>query len=198
MRIRAHLPSTWRAPGFEVALGWLWCGLGVALVEPWWSLGGALVEPWWSLGGALVEPWWSLGGALVWLCTPESMPSIWPCGGLVVALKWLWVALPGISAFCHRFQGACGRSLLRPAGRPWPAPDARRSAFPSPPLLRDRESWLRAGRGQRINDASGKCKLSQNRWSFDIRPVPRRPVNRWGHPTSAHRYDHSGLWHQPR
>src|ERR1019366_1068785 len=78
MRIRAHLPSTWLAPGFEVALGWLWCGLG-----------GALVEPWWSLGGALGEPWGSLGVALGWLCTPESMPSIWPCGGLGVALGGL-------------------------------------------------------------------------------------------------------------
>ena len=44
------------------------------------------MEPWWSLGGALVEPWGGLGVALGWLCTPESMPSIWPCGGLVVAL----------------------------------------------------------------------------------------------------------------
>src|ERR1035441_7787987 len=82
----------------EVALGGLWGGVGVALVEPWLSLGVALVG----------------------LCTPESMPSIWPCGGLVVALKWLWVVLPGISALCHRFQGAFGRSLLRPAGRPCP------------------------------------------------------------------------------
>ena len=32
--------------------------------------------------------------ALGWLCTPESMPSIWPCGGLGVALGWLGVALP--------------------------------------------------------------------------------------------------------
>ena len=41
---------------------------------------------WWSLGGALVEPWWSLGVALWWLCTPESMPSIWLVYGFVVAL----------------------------------------------------------------------------------------------------------------
>src|ERR1019366_3814131 len=44
-----------------------------------------------GLGGALVEPWWSLGGALGWLCTPESMPSIWPWGGLGVALGGLSV-----------------------------------------------------------------------------------------------------------
>src|ERR1039458_8100959 len=87
MRIRAHLPSTWLAPGFEVALGWLWCGLG-----------GALVEPWWSLGGALVWLWCGFGVALWWLCTPESMPSIWLWSGFGVALGWLWVALGGFSA----------------------------------------------------------------------------------------------------
>src|ERR1039458_1974579 len=62
-------------------ISWLKSGLGVALVEPWWSLGGALVEPW---GG--------LGVALGWLCTPESMPSIWLCGGLSVALGGFGVA----------------------------------------------------------------------------------------------------------
>src|ERR1017187_4520543 len=66
------------------------------LPSPRGGFGGALGEPWGSLGGALVEPWGSLGVALGWLCTPESMPSIWPCGGLVVALG----GLPDHSAFC--------------------------------------------------------------------------------------------------
>src|ERR1039458_7993 len=57
------------------ALGWL-CG----------SLVGALWEPWGSLGVALGCLSLGYQQALRWLCTPESMPSIWPCGGLVVAL----------------------------------------------------------------------------------------------------------------
>jgi hypothetical protein len=36
-----------------------------------------------------VEPWGSLGMALGWLCSPESVPSIWLCGGLGVALGCL-------------------------------------------------------------------------------------------------------------
>ena len=38
--------------------------------------------------------------ALGWLCTPESMPSICLVYGFGLALWWLWVALPGLSAFC--------------------------------------------------------------------------------------------------
>src|ERR1035438_2364690 len=45
-----------------------------------------------GFGVALVEPWGGFGGALVWLCTPESMPSICLQYGLGVALWWLWVA----------------------------------------------------------------------------------------------------------
>src|ERR1035437_1771574 len=106
----------------RVALVWLWCGFGVPI--GWLSVGFevALGWLWGGFGGALVEPWWSLGGALGWLCTPESMPSICLLYGFAVALggfarpptpisafyfllsalarMWLWVALPGLSAFC--------------------------------------------------------------------------------------------------
>src|ERR1035438_3040483 len=57
-----------------------------ALVWLWWSLGVALVEPWGGFGGALRWLWGSLGVALVWLCTPESMPSICLVYGSGVAL----------------------------------------------------------------------------------------------------------------
>src|ERR1039458_1399611 len=63
------LVGLWRSLG--VALGWLWSGFGFPI--GWLSVG--------------------FGVALGWLCTPESMPSIWPCGGLVMALWWLWMAL---------------------------------------------------------------------------------------------------------
>src|ERR1035437_68453 len=43
--------------------------------------------------------WCGFGVALRWLCTPESMPSICLVYGFVVALIWLWVALPGFSRF---------------------------------------------------------------------------------------------------
>ena len=143
----------------EVALGWLWGGFGVALVEPWWSLGGALVEPWCGFGVALVWPW--CGFVLRSLCLVYGLVVAlwWPCGGLEMALGGFarhFCPLPSLSGSLRKITAA-------PGGPALPAPDARRSAFPPPPLFRDRESWLRAGRGQRINDASGKCKHSQNR-----------------------------------
>src|ERR1035438_9291321 len=57
------------AVGLGVVLVWLWCGFGVALVGPWCGF----------------------GGALVWLCTPESMPSICLLYGFAVALGGLSV-----------------------------------------------------------------------------------------------------------
>ena len=78
-----------REPRFPQALVWPWCGLGVALVWLWCGFGVALVWLWCGLGVALGWPWGGLGVAmrclsvgfgvaLGWLCTPESMPSIWP------------------------------------------------------------------------------------------------------------------------
>src|ERR1035441_3158249 len=59
------------------------CHLPSAIPRRSWV---ALGWPWWSLGGALEWLWCGLGGALRCLCTPESMPSIWLCGGFEMAL----------------------------------------------------------------------------------------------------------------
>src|ERR1035441_10609009 len=61
-------------------------GTPTSLLEASTSRARALGRLCGSLGGALVEPWGGLGVALGWLCTPESMPSIWLVYGFVVAL----------------------------------------------------------------------------------------------------------------
>src|ERR1039458_9254682 len=131
----------------------------LALVEPWCGFGVALVWPWCGLGVALVWPW--CGFVLRSLCLVYGLVVAlwWPCGGLEMALGGFarhFCLLPSLSGSLRKITAAPGGPALARPGRP-----AER--FPVALLIRDRESWLRAGRGQRITDASGKCKLSQNR-----------------------------------
>src|ERR1035438_4326514 len=67
------------------------------------------------LGGALVEPWGGFGVVLGCLCTPESMPSIWPWCGLGVASVWLWVASVALGSKTLSQEGGF-RLIMRIAG----------------------------------------------------------------------------------
>ena len=59
----------------------------------------ALVWPWCGLGVALVWPWCGFGVALVWLWCGFVLRSLCLVYAYYMALQWLWVALPGLSAF---------------------------------------------------------------------------------------------------
>ena len=130
----------------------------------------ALMWPWCGLGGALVEPWCGFRVALRWLCTPESMPSIWLwCGFRValkwlwVALKWLWVALPGLSALSDKTPG-CGNAR-RPV-----RPECQSSrAFPGPPRHPGARADRRLALPARSAPPFGAGRMPGSWWSTPAR-----------------------------